>query len=99
VSVTAPTGNYLVLDPKLALDVTLPVTNFAAPSYEMAAVRRVGHGQTLGDDSPTAQSHTESHSATHSNIPSDEDHGQGHDHEPPTVKDVAITEDRHAHAH
>ena len=69
------------------LDATLHVTNFATPSNDIAVAPQLGH-----------ESHTESRSATHSNIQSNEDHGQGQDHKPPTVKDVAITEDAHGHA-
>ena len=87
VNVTAPTANNLALDQKLMLDATLHVTNFATPSNDIAVAPQLGH-----------ESHTESRSATHSNIQSNEDHGQGQDHKPPTVKDVAITEDAHGHA-
>jgi VCBS repeat-containing protein len=87
VNVTAPTANNLALDQKLVLDATLHVTNFSTPGNDIAAAPQVGHG-----------SQTESHFATHSNIQSNEDHGQGHDHKPPTVKDVEITEDAHGHA-
>jgi VCBS repeat-containing protein len=87
VDVVAPTANNLVLDPKLALDVVLPATNFAAPSYEMAAPSQVGDG-----------SHAEFHFAAHANIQSNEDHGQGHDHNQPPVTDVAIADGAHGHA-
>jgi len=87
VDVMAPTANSLVLDPKLALDVVIPATNFAAPSYEMAAPSQVGHG-----------SHAEFHFAAHANIQSNEDHGQGHDHKQPPVTDVAIADGAHGHA-
>ena len=87
VNVTAPTANNLALDQKLMLDATLHVTNFATPSNDIAVAPQLGH-----------ESHTESRSAAHSNIQSNEDHGQGQDHKPPTVKDVAITEDAHGHA-
>ena len=87
VDVVAPTANNLVLDPKLALDVVLPATNFAAPSYEMAAPSQVGDG-----------SHAEFHFAAHANIQSNEDHGQGHDHKQPPVTDVAIADGAHGHA-
>ena len=87
VNVTAPTANNLALDQKLMLDATLHVTNFATPSNDIAVAPQLGH-----------ESHTESRSAAHSNIQSNEDHGQGQDHKSPTVKDVAITEDAHGHA-
>jgi hypothetical protein len=87
VNVTAPTANNLALDQKLALDATLHVTNFSTPSNDIAAAPQVDHG-----------SQTESHFATDSNIQSNEDHGLGHDHKPPTMKDVEITEDAHGHA-
>jgi len=87
VDVVAPTANNLVLDPKLAFDVVLPATNFAAPSYEMAAPSQVGDG-----------SHAEFHFAAHANIQSNEDHGQGHDHKQPPVTDVAIADGAHGHA-
>ncbi|MBR1276392.1 VCBS domain-containing protein [Bradyrhizobium sp. AUGA SZCCT0283] len=98
VNLTTPTTDNLALDQKPGLDATLHVTNFVAPNNEMAAPPQVDHSQTLDDDVRTARSQTEIHSATHSNTQSNEDHGQGHDHEPPTVKDVAITEHAHGHA-
>ena len=90
VNVAAPAANDLTLDQKLMLDATLHVASFAAPSNDIVAAPLVDHGQPLDDDS---RSHTEPHSATHSNIPSNQDHGQGHDHKLPTVKDVAIADD------
>jgi VCBS repeat-containing protein len=87
VNVTAPTANNFALDQKLVLDATLHITNFATPGNDIAVAPQVSHDP-----------HTESRSATHSNIQSNEDHGQGQDHKPPTVQDVAITEDAHGHA-
>jgi VCBS repeat-containing protein len=89
-NVAAPAANNLTLDQKLMLDATLRVASFGAPSNDMVAAPLVDHGQPLDDDS---RSHTEPHSATHPNIQSNQDHGQGHDHKPPTVKDVAIADD------
>ena len=82
VDVMAPTANNLALDQKLVLDTNLHVTNFAAPSYDMAAALAAR----------SINQHTEFHFAAHANIQSNEDHGQGQDHEPQTVTDVAITD-------
>ena len=99
--ITTPTEKNFALDQKPVLDTKIHGANFAAPNNDLVMPSQVNQGQTLNDDGGTARAHNDKsfHSATNSNIQSsNEDHGPKHDHEPTTVKEVAIADDAQGNA-